>query len=43
MVDPWSGGGIYYQNKYGIGYIYMPECAHHLDLRAPNAADPVYV
>lgn len=43
MVDPWSGGGVFYENKIGIEYIYMPMCAHHLDLRDPNPKDPIYV
>jgi lysosomal Pro-X carboxypeptidase len=43
MVDPWSGGGVFYNNSLGIEYIYMPMCAHHLDLRDPNPKDPIYV
>ena len=40
----WSGGGVFYNNtKNSVGSIYMPECAHHLDLRSPNPNDPIYV
>lgn len=44
MIDPWAGGGIYYSNEANdVGHILMPESAHHLDLRQPNPADPIYV
>lgn len=43
-LDPWAEGGVYYENKENdFNYILMPMCAHHLDLRSPNPADPVYV
>ncbi|KRX08961.1 hypothetical protein PPERSA_08164 [Pseudocohnilembus persalinus] len=42
-LDPWSGGGIYYENNLDFDYVLMPMCAHHLDLRSPNPADPIYV
>lgn len=43
-LDPWAGGGVYYENsELDFNYILMPMCAHHLDLRSPNPADPVYV
>jgi len=36
MLDPWNGGGVYYKNDRDMDYIFMPACAHHLDLRDPN-------
>lgn len=44
MLDPWSAGGVYLKNdNLFVNNILMPASAHHLDLRSPNPADPVYV
>ena len=43
-LDPWHSGGVLYNttstNKDIYTALYIPMSAHHLDLRAPNAADP---
>lgn len=43
-LDPWHSGGVLYNitssNKDIFTTLYIPLSAHHLDLRAPNAADP---
>jgi len=43
LLDPWSGGGFYKpldESQSNNHYFVMPHGAHHLDLRAPNEADP---
>ncbi|KAJ8603273.1 hypothetical protein CTAYLR_006955 [Chrysophaeum taylorii] len=44
LLDPWSGGGFFpefYPNATEKNaFCVMPNAAHHLDLRAPNPADP---
>mmetsp|Transcript_12270 Transcript_12270/g.1846 ORF Transcript_12270/g.1846 Transcript_12270/m.1846 type:complete len:97 (+) Transcript_12270:111-401(+) len=43
-LDPWNGGGVYFKNeKMDFNFVKIPLAAHHLDLRTPNPADPVYV
>jgi lysosomal Pro-X carboxypeptidase len=38
-LDPWSGGGVL-QDVSDTHAIFIHDGAHHLDLRAPNKADP---
>eukprot|EP01062_Namystynia_karyoxenos_P073385 TRINITY_DN7018_c0_g1_i1.p1 TRINITY_DN7018_c0_g1~~TRINITY_DN7018_c0_g1_i1.p1 ORF type:complete len:547 (+),score=154.50 TRINITY_DN7018_c0_g1_i1:135-1643(+) len=39
--DPWHGGGFLVPgNVSGSVWIFMPEGAHHSDMRGPNPADP---
>eukprot|EP01118_Nematostelium_gracile_P017240 TRINITY_DN7306_c0_g1_i1.p1 TRINITY_DN7306_c0_g1~~TRINITY_DN7306_c0_g1_i1.p1 ORF type:complete len:130 (-),score=35.88 TRINITY_DN7306_c0_g1_i1:39-428(-) len=38
-LDPWSGGGVL-QSVSEMDAIFIHDGAHHLDLRAPNEADP---
>lgn len=42
-IDPWSGGGVTKDITDTLLAIVIPEGAHHLDLRANNAFDPVTV
>jgi len=39
-LDPWRGGGYLKNETSNLIAIRMDKSAHHLDLRAPNAADP---
>ena len=41
-LDPWSTGGVTttLNEENDLISIYMPDCAHHLDLRSPNPLDP---
>lgn len=45
LLDPWHTSGILESPSEadGLVAIVIPESAHHLDLRAPNPADPPYV
>ncbi|XP_054580661.1 lysosomal Pro-X carboxypeptidase isoform X2 [Eptesicus fuscus] len=42
-LDPWSGGGVTKNITNTLVAIVIPEGAHHLDLRANNAFDPMTV
>ncbi|KAJ1065824.1 PREDICTED: lysosomal Pro-X carboxypeptidase isoform X1 [Capra hircus] len=42
-LDPWSGGGVTKDITDTLLAIVIPNGAHHLDLRASNALDPVSV
>ncbi|XP_006098535.1 lysosomal Pro-X carboxypeptidase isoform X1 [Myotis lucifugus] len=42
-LDPWSGGGVTKNITNTLVAIIIPEGAHHLDLRANNAFDPMTV
>ncbi|XP_036283791.1 lysosomal Pro-X carboxypeptidase [Pipistrellus kuhlii] len=42
-LDPWSGGGVTRNITDTLVAIIIPEGAHHLDLRANNAFDPMTV
>lgn len=48
-LDPWHGGGFMQQHykgdaeSNGIHFFFMPQGAHHLDLRGPNPEDPANV
>ena len=39
-LDPWSGGSPIKNISETLQAVYMDDCAHHLDLRAPNPLDP---
>lgn len=41
-LDPWARGGVL-SDVGNCQAIYMDKAAHHLDLRLPNAADPIEV
>lgn len=43
LVDPWSGGGVLTDISDSIVALVTEEGAHHLDLRAANAEDPVWL
>ena len=43
LNDGWSAGGITEDLSPTLLSVNMPQGAHHLDLRAPNAADPAQV
>uniref|UniRef100_A0A1B6MI79 Lysosomal Pro-X carboxypeptidase n=1 Tax=Graphocephala atropunctata TaxID=36148 RepID=A0A1B6MI79_9HEMI len=40
QLDPWSGGGVLHNVSATAVAIVLADSAHHLDLRASNAADP---
>jgi len=40
MLDPWRGGGVQQSISDSLVAILIKDGAHHLDLRAPNDADP---
>lgn len=46
-LDPWHGGGFLTPHAGGaddgIHWFFMPEGAHHLDLRGPHPSDPANV
>lgn len=46
-LDPWHGGGFLNPHAggedAGIHWFFMPEGAHHLDLRGPHPSDPANV
>jgi len=42
-LDPWSSGGVLVNVSSSLPAFYMAGAAHHLDLRLPNAADPIDV
>ncbi|XP_059127257.1 lysosomal Pro-X carboxypeptidase-like isoform X1 [Peromyscus eremicus] len=39
-LDPWSGGGVNKDISDTLVAVYIPQAAHHLDLRANTAFDP---
>lgn len=39
-IDPWQSGGVFPPLNPALLPIYIPNAAHHLDLRASNPADP---
>lgn len=41
--DPWQAGGVLDDVLENNHVIYIKKSAHHLDLRTPNDADPVFV
>lgn len=43
LLDPWSSGGVLSDVSKTAVAVLIPEGAHHLDLRASNALDPVSV
>ncbi|XP_071949074.1 lysosomal Pro-X carboxypeptidase-like [Antedon mediterranea] len=43
LLDPWSAGGVLDEISDDITTILIPDGAHHLDLRTPNAKDPLSV
>ncbi|KAL6073285.1 Dipeptidyl peptidase 7 [Balamuthia mandrillaris] len=43
LLDPWHSTGILKSLSGSLIAIVIPEAAHHLDLRGPNKADPIYV
>eukprot|EP01090_Pellita_catalonica_P017487 TRINITY_DN528_c0_g1_i2.p1 TRINITY_DN528_c0_g1~~TRINITY_DN528_c0_g1_i2.p1 ORF type:complete len:214 (+),score=22.36 TRINITY_DN528_c0_g1_i2:44-685(+) len=43
MLDPWHTSGVQHNMSDSLIAIMIPEAAHHLDLRQPNPADPIYV
>jgi len=43
LLDPWSSGGVLKAPNNNISIVIIHEGAHHLDLRAATAADPVGV
>jgi len=43
MLDPWHTSGVTHTLSSTLPAILIPAAAHHLDLRAPNPADPPYV
>lgn len=43
LLDPWHTSGITQSLSDTLVAIMIPEAAHHLDLRGPDPADPVYV
>lgn len=42
-IDPWHSGGVLTAPNANVTSLYIEDAAHHLDLRAPNAADPASV
>jgi lysosomal Pro-X carboxypeptidase len=44
-LDPWHGGGFLrpFENTDELHWFFLPEGAHHLDLRGPHPADPANV
>ncbi|XP_069495981.1 lysosomal Pro-X carboxypeptidase [Ambystoma mexicanum] len=42
-LDPWSAGGVHKNITDTLVSIFIPEGAHHLDLRSKHADDPVSV
>lgn len=44
-LDPWHGGCFDrpFANNDELHWFYMPQAAHHLDLRGPHPADPANV
>jgi hypothetical protein len=43
LLDPWHTQGVLTNLSDSLIAIVIPAAAHHLDLRAPNPADPIYV
>ena len=39
-MDPWHGGGVLQSISDTLVAVVIKSGAHHLDLRAPNPADP---
>ena len=43
LLDPWSQAGFLNNSNDKITVVLMPDAAHHVDLRADNANDPISV
>jgi len=43
LLDPWHTSGVLENRSDTLIAIVIPEAGHHLDLWAPNKADPIYV
>jgi len=43
LLDPWHTSGVLQSLSDTLVAIVIPEAAHHLDLRGPDKADPIYV
>eukprot|EP01092_Planopodium_desertum_P015380 TRINITY_DN813_c0_g1_i1.p1 TRINITY_DN813_c0_g1~~TRINITY_DN813_c0_g1_i1.p1 ORF type:complete len:226 (+),score=16.61 TRINITY_DN813_c0_g1_i1:59-679(+) len=43
LLDPWHTSGVLTNMSDSLIAVVIPASAHHLDLRAPNPADPVYL
>lgn len=43
QLDPWSAGGVLTTLTSDLPAVYIPNAAHHLDLRARNDGDTLSV
>ncbi len=43
LLDPWHTSGVLQSLSDNLIAVVIAESAHHLDLRAPNPADPIFV